>query len=344
MPRSLQVTRFGGPEVLAIAMGTREPLGSDDVRIAVEASGVNFADIMMRMGLYPEAPKLPFAPGYEVAGTITETGSAVSGLKTGDRVLAGSRFGGYADEVVLPSFQVRKIPPGLSAVEAASIPVNFMTAWVALMDMARVRPGDRVLVQSAAGGVGVAAVQLAARAGATVVGLVGSPAKADAVKGLGASEVWTNKRWERASDDECGGFDAVLDPTGGASVKRSFRRLAPGGRVVVFGAASIVPGQRRSLWATAKFVAGTPFYTPFGLMNFNKGVFGLNMLGLFDPVAREHSLMGRAFDQVLDGFEKGLYRTVVGREFPLEHGGEAQAWLQSRANIGKVVLTTSTGH
>jgi NADPH:quinone reductase-like Zn-dependent oxidoreductase len=131
------------------------------------------------MGTYPEAPKPPFVPGYEVAGTVIEVGSSVKNFQKGDRVLAGTRFGGYTTEVVVPEFQVKKIPGKLTDTEAAAIPVNFMTAWVALQDLARIRKGDRVLIQSAAGGVGVAAVQIAAQMGAHVVGTVSSKIKAD---------------------------------------------------------------------------------------------------------------------------------------------------------------------
>ena len=183
----------------------------------------------MRMGMYPEAPPLPFVPGYEVAGTVLEVGAQVTLFKPGDRVVGGSKFGGYVSEIVLPEFQVRKTPSHLSDAEAASIPVNFMTAWTALEEMGRVRKGDRVLIPSAAGGVGVAAVQIAAQRGAHVVGLVGSPSKIAVVRELGAAETMTNEEWEKASDKDAGGFDIVLDATGGESVKRSMRRLGHGG-------------------------------------------------------------------------------------------------------------------
>lgn len=334
---ALQITRKGGPEVFKLIELPNPPMRPDGVRIRVTASGVNFADIMMRMGMYPEAPPVPFVPGYEVAGTVLEAGPQVRGFQPGDRVVAGCKFGGYVDEIVLPSSQVRKTPSLLSDAEAASIPVNFMTAWVALEEMARVRPGDRVVIPSAAGGVGVAAVQIAAQRGAEVIGLVGSPVKQQVVRELGAAGTMTNEEWEEAADKDAGGYDIILDASGGESLKRAMRRLAPMGRVVSYGASSFVGfGETRSLGRILSGFAHTPFYTPFKLMDQCKGVFGLNMLKLIDPPEG----MARAFDGVMKAFEEKRFKAVVGKTFPLAEAGAAHAHLQSRANIGKVVLTS----
>lgn len=343
MIQSLQISRFGGPEVLQIVQEKQAaPLLPDQVRIQVTASGVNFADLMMRMGTYPEAPKPPFVPGYEIAGRIIEVGKDVKNFKPGDRVLGGTRFGGYTSEISLPASQIRKIPQPLSDEEAAAVPVNFLTAWVALMDMARVRKGDRVLIQSAAGGVGVAAVQLAAQAGARVTGLIGSPSKAETVKSLGASEILTNSEWEQAKDKELGGYDVILDATGGESLKRSYRRLASAGRVVTFGVSSIVSGEKRSFSKLISLVVNTTLFTPYKLMMDNKGVYGLNMLQLFGPSqAQIRNPMLEALDPLMERFEDRSLRVIVGKSFPLNQGGEAHAYLQSRKNIGKVVLLTT---
>ncbi len=341
---ALQITGKGGPEVLKYIECEAPAMIPGGVRIRVAASGVNFADLMMRMGMYPEAPPIPFVPGYEVAGTVSEVGPGVTKFKAGDRVVAGCKFGGYVDEIVLPEYQVRRTPSHLSDAEAASIPVNFMTAWTALEEMARVRKGDRVLVPSAAGGVGVAAVQIAASRGAHVVGLVGSPSKTAIVRELGAAETMTNDQWESASDRDAGGFDIILDATGGASVKRSMRRLAHGGRVVVFGVSSFVGGERRSLPRIIGGFLKTPFYTPFKLMETCTGIFGINMLALFEPPPPGQDLsgtvMGRAFDGSLKAFEERRFRAIVGKTFGLAEGGAAHSHLQSRSNVGKVVLTS----
>lgn len=339
--KSIQIVRNGGPEAFELRELPPDPLTPDGVRIAVQAAGVNFADIMMRMGMYPEAPPKPFTPGYEVAGTVLEVGAQVSHFKVGDRVVAGCKFGGYTTEIVLPAFQMRRIPAGMSEIEAASIPVNFMTAWVALEDMGRVRKGDRVLIQSAAGGVGVAATQIAHARGARVVGTMSSENKFNTVKSLGLESWISNESWDSKNETQHGLFDIILDPTGGASLKRSVRRLALGGRVINFGMSSWV-GEKRTLFGLLRGFLQTPLFTPFGLMMGSKGVFGLNMLSLFDPGAHDptDTLMGRAFSGIMDAFEKGQFKTVIGKTFPLEQAGEAHRYLQGRGNVGKVVLTT----
>ncbi len=336
--KSLYIPRFGGPEVFELVEKPPMPMVPGGVRIRVAAAGVNFADLMMRMGMYPEAPSRPFVPGYEVAGTVTETGKGVTTLRTGDRVLALCRFGGYTTEIVVPEFQVRKTPRHLSDVEAAAIPVNFLTAQFALSDMARVRKGDRVLIPSAAGGVGIAAVQIAAQQGAHVVGLVGSPSKSKIVKSLGAKEILTNEEWASMPDKEAGGFDIILDATGGASLKRALRRLRGGGRAVTYGVSSIVTGQNRNIFRIVSGLVQTPIFTPFKLMMENKGIFGVNMLKFFES-PEDMKLIAASLDQVLKGFRDRRYKVVIGKTFPLSQGGAAQSHLQSRSNIGKVVLT-----
>lgn len=333
----LEISRFGGPEVLRLVEKPRPSLGPREVRVEVRAAGVNFADLMMRMGIYPEAPSPPFVPGYEVAGVLSEVGGEVRGRKVGERVFAGTRFGGYATEIVLSEDEVWSTPAKLSDEEAAAIPVNFLTAWIALTEMARVREGDRVLIHSAAGGVGTAAVQIAARAGARVVGLTGSPHKKDAILELGASSALLNSDYDRGSDSQMGGFDVILDPTGGASVRRSLRRLAPCGRVIAYGVSSMVAGRKRSLLQAVRMLATTPLLHPIWLMNRNRGVFGLNLLRLTDPMHRQR--LSRCMEGILRELEAGRYRVVVGKAFPLAEGGAAQEHLRSRANVGKVVLS-----
>jgi NADPH:quinone reductase-like Zn-dependent oxidoreductase len=339
MIQSIEISKFGRPDVMRLVEAPSAPLRLDGVRINVTASGVNFADLMMRMGLYPEAPPPPFIPGYEVSGKVLEVGPAVKTIRPGDRVLAGSKFGGYTTEITLPEYQVRKIPDRLSEVEAAAIPVNFLTAWMALHEMGRIRKGDRVLIQSAAGGVGVAAVQIAAQAGAKIVGLVGSASKIETVRSLGASEVVLQNEWDELSDEEAGGFQIILDSSGGESLKRSLRRLSASGRVISFGASSSVAGQKRSIPHLISLLMNTSILTPFKLMMENKGIFGLNLLQLLkNPSAGDFNPVYSAFDQIMERFEDGSFKVIIGKTFPLAQAGTAHTYLQSRANIGKVLL------
>lgn len=337
--RAVIIPRFGGPDVLRVVELPSPPLGRAGVRIRVSASGINFADVQMRLGLYPEAPKLPFVPGFEVAGTVTEVGAEVTSVKPGDRVLGFTRFGGYATEIVVSAAFVRRTPPWLSDVEAAAIPTAFVTAWISLRELARVRPGDHVLVPGAAGGVGSAAVQLAREAGAQVVGLVGSQAKKEVVLSLGAREALTYEEWRLSSKGRF--FEVVLEPRGGAYVRDSLARLATGGRVVCYGVSSLVTGPRRSIPRTIAGLLRTPLLTPIGLAMSNQGIFGVNLLKYLDT-EKSRGIVAGALECILEGFEKRRYRVTIGQVWRLERAGEAQAFLQSRQGSGKQVLAENS--
>ena len=173
-------------------------LGPGDARIDVAAAGVNFADVMARIGVYPDAPPPPCVVGYEVAGTLVELGSEVTGLQPGDRVVAGTKFGGYASQVVVPAADVVPLPDRLNFEQGAAIPVNYSTAWAALIGYGNLQPDERVLIHSAAGGVGIAATQIARRAGAEVWGAA-SPAKHGRIAELGVQHPvdYTKAGWEK---------------------------------------------------------------------------------------------------------------------------------------------------
>jgi NADPH:quinone reductase-like Zn-dependent oxidoreductase len=333
--RAVVISRFGGPEVLSVREMPPSPLAPDCVRVRVGASGINFADAQMRMGLYPEAPKPPFVPGFEIAGTVTEAGPQVTSLRPGDRVLGFTRFGGYTTEIVVPSAFVRKTPSFLSDVEAAAIPTAFATAWISLMEMARVRAGDRVLVPGAAGGVASAAVQVAVQAGAKVVGLVGQGAKKDFVLSLGASEALTYEEWKGRQEGRL--FDVVLEPRGGSYVRSSMAVLAPGGRVVCYGVSSLVTGLRRSIPRALLGLLQTPLLTPIGLAMSNLGIYGVNLLKYFDT-EESRNVIAKALEQVIEAFEKRRYHACIGRIWPFSQAGEAHSFLQSRQGSGKHIL------
>ncbi len=333
----VQITRTGGPDVLRAIDAPPPPILPGHVRIKVSAAGVNFADVHMRMGLYAEAPRMPFVPGFEVAGVIAEIGPGVRTLRRGERVLAACRFGGYTSEIVLPAAQVRRTPRRLSDKEAASIPIAFMTAWIALFEMARVREGDRVLVPGAAGGVGIAMVQLASRAGAQVVAVVGTQEKKETVRRLGASQAFTYAEFAARRETDTRNFTIVLDARGGPYLKDSLRRLAPAGRAVSYGVSSLVSGQKRSIPHALLRLVQTPLLTPIGLAMANQGIHGLNALKLFDS-EQGTSLLMKAIDGVLENFQSGLFKAVVGKSFPLADASGAHAYLQARKNRGKIVL------
>jgi NADPH:quinone reductase-like Zn-dependent oxidoreductase len=221
--RVVVITKHGGPDVLKVEERADPRLGSGEVRIDVAAAGINFADTMARIGIYPDAPKPPCVIGYEVAGTILELGEGVEGLSHGQRVLAGTKFGGYASQVVVPASDVVPLPDEMSFEQGAAIPVNYATAWAGLIGYGNLQPGERVLINAAAGGVGIAATQIAKRYGAEVYGTA-SPSKHARIKEEGVDHTldYTHEGWDVGLPP----FDIVLDAIGGKSFRRSYGQRA----------------------------------------------------------------------------------------------------------------------
>jgi NADPH:quinone reductase-like Zn-dependent oxidoreductase len=305
--------------------------GPRDVRIEVAAAGINFADVMARVGLYPDAPKPPCVVGYEVAGTIVETGREVTGVVHGQRVVAGTRFGGYAEQVLVKASEVVPLPAGMSFEQGAAIPVNYATAWAALMDFANLRPGERVLIHAAAGGVGIAATQIAKRYGAELYGSA-SRGKHDAIREQGIDHVvdYTLPGWEA----EVPKFDIIMDAIGGRSFRTSYRLLRPGGRLVAFGASAVMSGERRNLIAAARTALRMPRFNLLKQMSDSKSVIGLNMLTLWD----DRGTLDPWIQPLRELLEDGTVRPVIAGAFPFERAGDAHRMLTERRNVGKVVL------
>jgi NADPH:quinone reductase-like Zn-dependent oxidoreductase len=335
--RQIVITRHGPPEVMRASDAPEPVPRAGEVRIAVRASGVNFADIMARLGLYPDAPPLPAVVGYEVAGVVDAVGSGNVPFQPGDRVFALTRFGGYATRVAVPATFVFRTPAQLSDVEAAAIPVNYLTAFIALETLAHVSAGETVLVHGAGGGVGIAATQIAKQRGATVIGTA-SAMKLDAIRSFGVDHPLDRQRdvpGEVRRLTSGRGVDVVLDPIGGRSARISYELLAPLGRVVLYGASTLASGERRNLWRVVRTLIEMPAFRPLSLMNRNRGVFGLNLGHLWSETDRLRS----AATSLLAGFAAGQLHPVVSKTFPLEKAAEAHRYIQSRANIGKVILT-----
>lgn len=337
--RQVWISRRGGPEVLEVREAPDPEPGADEVRIKVAAAGVNFADVLARMGLYPDAPPLPCVVGYEVAGQIDRVGSAVDTVQPGQRVAAMLRFGGYADRVVVPAAQVQPIGDGLDFAQAAAIPVNYLTAWLMLVELGNVQPGQRVLVHAAAGGVGQAALQICRLRGAEVLATA-SPGKHERLREAGAAHCIDYTTQDFAAEVQritAGrGVDLVLDAVGGDSFRASYACLAPLGRLFMFGISSFAPGQRRSIWAALRGLWAMPRFKPIPLMNENRGVMGVNLGHLWDEGPRMLSMLARIVGHV----EEGALAPVVDRTFPFERAGEAHAYLQERRNFGKVLLVS----
>ena len=316
-------------------------LGPSDVRVQVAAAGVNFADLMGRVGLYPDAPPMPYAPGYEVSGTVVEAGPrARDRLPVGTRVMATTRFWGYASHVRIPAHWAVAIPDETDWTTAAAVPVNYLTAYLALIHCGNARPRDRVLVHGGAGGVGLAVLDLSRPLDVALYATAGSDEKCRRLESLGVSRAF-NYRTEDiesvARKELRGfGFELILDPLGPESFQRSLRMLSPLGRVVCYGFSQLVTGPKRKLWHAATKLLKASKVNPITLMNENKGVFGLNLAQLFTQKA----LHAQAMDRMGELLAQGALHPTVHRTFPLTARGaaDAHAFLHARRNFGKIVL------
>lgn len=340
--RQVWIPRTGGPEVLEVREAPTPEPGRGRVRVAVEAAGVNFADVLARQGLYPDAPPLPAVVGYEVAGRVDAVGEGVDALAVGDEVLALTRFGGYSSHVVAPAVAVTKRPPGMTAETGAALPVAYLTAFQMMIVMGGVRPAAdlgrpvRVLVHSAAGGVGTACADLGRVYGAELYGTA-SPAKHDFARERGYAHVLDSRpgRFAREVRRLTGGegVDLVLDAVGGRHWGESLRALAPTGRLVIYGVASAAGSGRLGL---ARMAAGIPWLAmnPLSLISRNRGVLGVNLGHLWHVPDRVAAWTRR----LMELYAEGHLHPHVDRVVPFDEAAEAHRALESRQTMGKVLL------
>jgi NADPH:quinone reductase-like Zn-dependent oxidoreductase len=331
--RAVVITKAGDPSVLQVQeRPDPPPPGPGQVRIDVRACGVNFADTMARVGLYEEAPPLPAVVGYEVAGTVVAVGDGVTSPQVGDRVMAGTRFGGYADTVNVAAADAIPLADGLSFEQGAAIPVNYATAWAALHGFGSLQAGERVLIHAAAGGVGIAALQLAKSAGAEVHGTA-SPGKHARLAELGLDRAIDYRRdgWWKGLPS----YDLILDAVGGRSFQRSYGLLRAGGRLVAYGASSVNVGEKRNL-ARVLPQAGRMFrgFNLIKQMGESKAIIGLNMLALWDDRGTLEPWITPLASAIADGTANPIVHAAV----PFADAPEAHRIIAARENVGKVVL------
>jgi NADPH:quinone reductase-like Zn-dependent oxidoreductase len=342
--RKVVISRPGGHERLQLEEGPDPAPRSGEVAVAVEAAGVNYADCIIRMGFYESAEEYvgwPITPGFEVAGTVCALGEGVDGPPVGTRVLAVTRFGGYASRVSVPRHQVFALPEQLDTAAGAGFPTVFLTAYYALFEAAHPRPGSRLLVHSAAGGVGGALVQLGRIAEAEVVGVVGAAHKVGTVRRLGAHEVIDKScedLWAAAERHaRGGGYDVILDGNGVSTLKQSYRHLAPTGRLVTYGFHSMFPrrGGRPNLLRLALDYLRTPRFHPVRMANENKSVLAFNLSYLF----RKQELLTEAMGRLFGWLSEGKIQPPPLERYPVERVAEAHRDLESGQTVGKLVLT-----
>jgi NADPH:quinone reductase-like Zn-dependent oxidoreductase len=317
--------------------------GAGEVLVDVDHAGVNYADCIVRMGLYESAKKYvgwPITPGFEVSGRVAALGAGIADLELGAPVFGITRFGGYATKVVMPRHQVFGLPRGFAAAEAAGFPAVYMTAYYALCELVRLRPGMNVLVHSAAGGVGGALLQIAKVEGCRVVGVVGASHKVDAARALGADAVIDKSReplWKTAERLAPEGYDVVLDANGVETLGQSYRHLASAGRLVIYGFHTMMPrqGGKPDWIKLALDFVRTPRFSPLALTNDNKSVLAFNLSYLF----HKNDLLREGMGRLLGWVEQGRIKAPPVTKFPLDRVADAHRAIESGTTVGKLVLS-----
>ena len=328
--RRIIIDRPGGYERLRLVEEPDPVAGAGESLVEVEAAGVNYADCCVRMGVYSSAKEYagwPITPGFEVAGRVGDR-----------RVVALTRFGGYASHVVVPDHQVFEIPDGVETTAAAGFPTVFLTAYYALFELAQVKAGATVLIHSAAGGVGSAAVQLAALAGARAVGVVGAPHKVGKVDAdASVIDKSRDNLWEEARRHAPEGYDVILDANGVSTLRQSYEHLRPTGRLITYGFASMLPrgGGRLNRIKLAWAYLRTPRFNPIDMTTRNRSVLAFNLSYLFD----RRDLLEPAMDRLMGWWREDRIRTPEVTTFPLERAADAHRALESGTTTGKLVLT-----
>jgi NADPH:quinone reductase-like Zn-dependent oxidoreductase len=341
--RAIRLEKYGSADGLRERNLTQPEPGPGEISISVRAAGINFADLLQRLRLYANAPGLPYVPGFEVSGTVSKVGDEIGNFAVGERVVALTRYGGYAEKVCVSPEQTRKISGDLSFESAAAIPVTYLTAWFCLNEMARFRSGETVLVHTGAGGVGTAAIQLAKAVGpAAIFSTTSSSTKVDFLREIGVDYPINYRQKDfteviRATAGERG-VDVILDAVGGETLRKSYEILAPLGRLVSYGLSSAAPSQKRTPLKTFRAWWQTPSFKPLDMIGRNVGVFGFHL----GYLGSKEKLVGAAFDQILRMTAENTLRPIIAESFPLTAQGarEAHRFIHQRRNLGKVVLVT----
>ena len=331
--------KVGGVDSIEI-LDVEEPQASEgEVVVRIHRAGINFADLMMRQGLYGSNPDFPFTPGYEASGVIISLGKGVKGLELGDRVLAMTGFGGYSEKVSIPSSRVFKLPDSVTFDQAAAIPVTYGTAYHMLFHLGRISPGDSVLIHHAAGGVGTAVAQLCKVAGASVVIGTASAPKKEFVESIGVKFVdRETEDFVKICKDMTGGKGVhhAIDPVGGKNLMRSYKATRRGGKVYFFGASSAVKGDKRSIISAFRMWLNTPKFNPIKMMSSNKAIFGVHM-GLLD----DNSIFEGHLSALSKMLEDNEIDPIIDSIWRFERVSEAQKHMHDRKNRGKILLDFS---
>lgn len=341
--RAMVVRRYGAPSVFELQQTPDAQPKPGETLIRVKAIGVNFADLLQRMGVYPGTPKPPFVPGIEVAGVVEKVVEADKSahdttLSPGDAVVALTHFNAYAEWAAVPSRQVFRIPTGMSFEDAASILVNYLTAYHSMFTMGNLQSGDRILIHGAAGGVGIAAVQLARTRGLVIFGTAG-PSKQEFLRKIGVDHPINYEKGDvvtavhKFAPD---GIEMAMDPIGGKSFAQSASCLGPTGRLIVYGFSAAAGNNGKRSWIRgARALAKTPRFHPLQLMRSNMAVIGVSL----GTLQSRGALIRTELDEIFRLYVAEKIKPVIAKTFPLADAAAAHQFIHDRKNIGKVILS-----
>jgi NADPH:quinone reductase-like Zn-dependent oxidoreductase len=335
--KRIEYVKFGGPDVLQVRdFNLNDPL-DDEVQIQTHFAGINFAEIMTRMGLYPGAPKPPSSIGGEASGIITKIGKNIQNYAVGDKVMVFAPFRSYSSHININEQMLMKLPESFSLDQGAAFPVIYMTAYMMMFDLGNLKKDEIFFIQGAGGGVGTAAIQLAKSVGAKIIG-TSSGWKHERLKNMGVDlciDYNTENVKEKIMDYTNGyGVDLIIDPVGGKQWSESYSMLAPMGKLIVYGNQNLVQGKTRSTLALAKEFFSMPKIKPFEMIGQNKAIMGYHLGRL---KGAEHKIK-RAMLGIYKMIEQGDVNPVVGKVFPFDQASQAHEYIQKRKNFGKVLL------
>jgi NADPH:quinone reductase-like Zn-dependent oxidoreductase len=340
--RAMVVKRYGNADVFEMRELPDPQVHAGEVLIRVKAVGVNFADLLQRMGVYPGVPKPPFVPGFEVSGVVEKVadgGRAAEGelVQPGDAVCAFTQYNAYAEWVAVPARQVYRLPAGMAFDDAAAIPVNYVTAYHSMFTMGNLQAGDRILIHGAAGGVGIAAVQLARAHGLEIYGTAG-PSKQEYLRKIGvdhAIDYEKNNFVDVVRKFSPDGIEMAMDAIGGKSFANSYKCLGPTGRLIIYGFSTAAgPDGKKSLVRGLGGLLQMPRFNPLNLMRDNIAVIGVSLGNLLSRSAMVRSQI----EEIFKLYDTGKVKPVIGKSFPLGDVSSAHKYIHARKNIGKVIL------
>lgn len=337
--KAFVLTRFSSPENSFELKEWPDPRpGATEILVEAEAFGLNYADVAARNGTYRDAPPKPCVLGYEALGRVIEVGGEVTHLKPGDRVTALTRFGGYGKRFVAQAMAAVKIDENMDPGIALALTVQYGTAWYMAMDAIHLHPGDHVLIQAAAGGVGIALVQMALHQGCIVFGTAGSDEKVEFLRSLGVQHPINYRKvdfYEEVQRIRKGqGVEVVFDSLGVGSFRKGRKLLNAGGKILGFGSADR-SGAGRHVFSSLKTLFGFGFPSAAFMLLHSRSIIGVNMLRIADE---SPALLKRSLDGVMKAYGEGWLRPHVHKVFTAEQLPEAHRELESRRSVGKIIV------